>query len=43
MIKRISFIFLICCLLTSCGKKGDPEYKNPKQKAEKIIILKNKV
>jgi len=42
MIKKISFIFLICCLLTSCGKKGDPEYKDSKQKAEKIIILTNK-
>jgi hypothetical protein len=38
MIKKISFIFLICCLLVSCGKKGDPEYKNLKQKAEKITI-----
>ncbi len=42
MIKKISFIFLICCLLVSCGKKGDPEYKDLKQKAKKIIILKNK-
>ncbi|WP_435151051.1 hypothetical protein ACIJYB_00025 [Candidatus Pelagibacter bacterium nBUS_44] len=42
MIKRISFIFMICCLLVSCGKKSDPEYKDPKQKTEKIIILKNK-
>jgi len=42
MIKKISFIFLICCLLVSCGKKADPEYKDPKQKTEKIIILKNK-
>ena len=42
MIKKISFIFLICCLLVSCGKKGDPEYKDTKQKTEKIIILKNK-
>ncbi len=42
MIKKISFTFLICCLLVSCGKKGDPEYKDPKQKTEKIIILKNK-
>ena len=42
MIKKISFIFLICCLLASCGKKGDPEYKEPKKKAEKIIILTNK-
>jgi hypothetical protein len=29
-------------LVVSCGKKGDPEYKDPKKKAEKIIILKNK-
>ena len=43
MIKKISFILLICCLLASCGKKGDPEYKDPKQKTEKIIILTNKV
>ena len=43
MIKKISFIFLICCLLGSCGKKGDPEYKEPKQNVEKIIILTNKV
>jgi len=43
MIKKISFILLICCLLASCGKKGDPEYKDPKQKAEEIIILTNKV
>ena len=42
MIKKISFIFVIFCLLASCGKKGDPEYKEPKQKAEKIIILTNK-
>ena len=42
MIKKISFIFLIFCLLASCGKKGNPEYKEPKQKTEKIIILTNK-
>ena len=42
MIKKITFTFLICCLLVSCGKKGDPEYKDPKPKAEKIIILTNK-
>jgi hypothetical protein len=29
-------------LLVSCGKKGDPEYRDPKQKAEKIIIPKIK-
>ena len=39
MIKKISFIFLICCLLASCGKKGDPTYEDPDKKVEKIIIL----
>jgi hypothetical protein len=42
MIKKIIFIFLVGCLLASCGKKGDPEYKDPEQKVEKITILKNK-
>ena len=42
MIKKITFIFLVCCLLASCGKKGDPEYKDQEQKVEKIILLKNK-
>ncbi|MDC0240638.1 hypothetical protein OAK08_03245 [Candidatus Pelagibacter sp.] len=43
MIKKITFIFLICCLLVSCGKKGPPSYEDPEQKVEKKIILKNKV
>jgi predicted small lipoprotein YifL len=42
MIKKIIFIFLLFYLLASCGKKGDPKYKDPDQKAEKIIILTNK-
>jgi len=42
MIRKITLIFLLCCLLASCGKKGDPEYKDPEQKAEKKIILTNK-
>ena len=41
MIKKISFIYLICCLLASCGVKGDPKYKDPKQKAEEITVLTN--
>ena len=43
MIKKISFIFLICCLLVSCGKKGDPEYKDLEKKAKIQNILINKV
>ena len=27
MIKKITFVILFCCILVSCGKKGDPEYK----------------
>ena len=43
MIKKIILALLLCGMIISCGKKGDPEYKDPKQKAEKIIILTNKV
>ena len=42
MIKKTILIVLCLFFLFSCGKKGDPEYKEPKQKAEKIIILTNK-
>ena len=42
MTKKIILILISGSLLFSCGKKGDPEYKDPKQKTEKIIILKNK-
>ena len=27
MIKKMVLISVFCCLLFSCGKKGDPEYK----------------
>ena len=42
MIKKISFIFLVCCLLVSCGKKAPPTHEDPKQKVSKIIVLTNK-
>ena len=42
MIKKITLVFLFYCLLVSCGKKGDPEYKNPDKKAKIQIIIKNK-
>ena len=41
MIKKIFLTLILCCIIIACGKKGDPEYKDPKQKAE-IIILTNK-
>ena len=39
MIRKITLTFLLCCLLASCGKKGNPQYKDPEQKAKMIIIL----
>ena len=42
MIKKITFIFLVCCLLASCGKKGDPEYKDQEKKAKLKVILSKK-
>ena len=42
MIKKITFVTLVCCILVSCGKKGDPEYKalNKEIKIQSIIINK---
>tara|TARA_B100001564_G_C20199208_1_gene472021 strand:+ start:392 stop:523 length:132 start_codon:yes stop_codon:yes gene_type:complete len=31
MIKKIIFILALCCLIISCGKKGDPTYKDPER------------
>ena len=41
MIKKILFVILLSCLLSFCGKKGDPVYKDSNQKAEIIIIVTN--
>ena len=32
MIKKIILTLLLCFLIVSCGKKGDPEYKDPEKK-----------
>ena len=42
MIKKITFVVLVCCILISCGKKADPEYKvlNKVIKIPTIIINK---
>ena len=34
MIKKISLIILLFCVVASCGKKGDPKYVDPDKKAE---------
>ena len=42
MIKKIIFIFLLSCLLASCGKKAPPSYEDPEKKVEKVKIRTNK-
>ena len=43
MIKKIFFFLALSCLIVSCGKKGDPIYKDPEKKTNLQTILKNKV
>ena len=38
MIKKISLIFFCYCLVVSCGKKGDPVYKEGNQNSGKIRV-----
>ena len=38
MIKKIILISIFCCVLLSCGKKADPEYKT---KIDNIVIDKS--
>ena len=42
MIKKIILLSLLSFLLISCGKKGDPVYKDSKKETDLKIILKNK-
>ena len=42
MIKK-SFCFVaLSCLIVSCGKKGDPIYKDPEKKTDLQTVLKNR-
>ena len=34
MIKKITLALLLCCIIISCGKKGNPEYKDTQQKTK---------
>tara|TARA_B100001121_G_C18146739_1_gene370389 strand:- start:73 stop:204 length:132 start_codon:yes stop_codon:yes gene_type:complete len=43
MIKKIFLAIIICCVVISCGKKGDPVYKNSQKKIEDQKILNKKV
>ena len=42
MIRKFTLTLILCCILVSCGKKGDPEYKvlNKEIKIPTIIINK---
>ena len=42
MKKKIILTLLCLLFLFSCGKKGDPEYKDPEKKTEVQGILINK-
>ena len=39
MIKKITFAILIACLIVSCGKKGDPVYKESQKKLIRLLSL----
>ena len=41
MIKKITLVVLLCCVIISCGKKGDPKYEDPEKKAELKEVLIN--
>ena len=42
MIKKITLILILLCMIASCGKKGDPKYEKQKKKAgfQNIILFK---
>ena len=42
MIKKITLFILLCCVVISCGKKGNPEYKDSEKKAKMLTILVSK-
>ena len=39
MIKKILFTIFICCIIASCGKKADPEYKESNTETEILNII----
>jgi len=42
MTKKIILTLMLCCIIASCGKKGDPVYKDPKKKATIQGVFLNK-
>tara|TARA_B100000035_G_C20696898_1_gene420926 strand:+ start:446 stop:577 length:132 start_codon:yes stop_codon:yes gene_type:complete len=43
MIKRITLTLILSFFIFSCGKKGDPEYKEPENNAKIQVFLTDKV
>ena len=43
MIKKITFTLVMLLLLFSCGKKGDPIYKDKKKQVYLNLFSKNRV
>ena len=43
MIKKITFVIFACCILVSCGKKSDPEYKTLNKEIKIPTIMINKI
>ena len=42
MIRKFALTLMLCCILISCGKKGDPEYKESTIKKSIKLLLINK-
>ena len=34
MIKKFTLVVILCCVIISCGKKGDPKYEDPEKKSK---------
>ena len=41
MIRKFALALIVCCMLISCGKKGDPEYKETTMKINMQLLLTN--
>ena len=42
MTKKFASALMLCCILISCGKKGDPEYKDSTIKKSMQLLVINK-
>ncbi len=42
MIRKFVLALILCCILISCGKKGNPEYKESAIKKNMQLLLINK-